>query len=596
MSMHRRRPPCSPICGFFASSSPSLSLHHPVRTHRQWASNPVCCGACRSAVPSVPSLIVFVVSFPSPWTWRRAVSIRRPMRCSRSPPSPCGSTMRAGCTGTRPSPVTSRPSRAPAWNRPLLPLRVSPPISPFVRRCPNTRRCNGYFSPYAARCARRNARAPSCSATTPPSTSPSSMPPRRAAASNAIPSTPSAPSTRPRSAASPSARPYWRVPHRRPGSNGIRARRIPRCTTPNAQQTSFATSSISGRGSAAATAAHSCRPREDRYRGRRFHQGSCGSAMNEQPPSVVVVGEIASHWEAELEEMHLPDVRRAAALSAIPTLCAARPADVILLIAVQPSSFDPAIIKNLRQQDAAQGRYTCMVQCISAEQINVVPMQLIAGTNDILLHSVDVRGLSRRLALFGRIAALETQLLHFKRQVPPNELLLQDRLTGLGNWRYLTNHLENLLHETRDRGGLVCCALLSGDRLNYITKHYGQAVRSELLRGIAMRLRKTLRPTAVVARPSGNEFGVALRSFDYVHARRRSVSRCGMAPAGAPARDNRRVPASARIRSRHRSARRSLSRWRDPARDRRRSRRGATHARLAEQGPRRRHRGRRPPP
>src|SRR3569832_1712593 len=368
MSMHRRRPPCSPLCGFFASSSPSLSLHHPVRTHRQWAPNPVCCGACRSAVPSVPSLIVFVVSFPSPWMWRRAVSIRRPMRCSRSPPSPCGSTMRAGCTGTRPSPVTSRPSRAPAWNRPLLPLRVSPPITPFVRRCP-------------------------------------------------------------------------------------------RCTTPNAQQTSFATSSISGRGSAAATAAHSCRPREDRYRGRRFHQGSCGSAMNEQPPSVVVVGEIDSHWEAVLEEMHLPDVRRAAALSAIPTLCAARPADVILLIAVQPSSFDPAIIKNLRQQDAAQGRYTCMVQCISAEQIHVVPMQLIAGTNDILLHSVDVRGLSRRLALFGRIAALETQLLHFKRQVPPNELLLQDRLTGLGNWRYLTNHLENLLHETRDRGGLVCCAL-----------------------------------------------------------------------------------------------------------------------------------------
>src|SRR3569832_164708 len=459
MSMHRRRPPCSPLCGFFASSSPSLSLHHPVRTHRQWAPNPVCCGACRSAVPSVPSLIVFVVSFPSPWMWRRAVSIRRPMRSSRSPPSPCGSTMRAGCTGTRPSPVTSRPSRAPARNRPLLPLRVSTPF------------------------------------------------------------TPSAPSTRPRSAASPSARPYWRVPHRRPGSNGIRARRIPRCTTPNAQQTSFATSSISGRGSAAATAAHSCRPREDRYRGRRFHQGSCGSAMNEQPPSVVVVGEIDSHWEAVLEEMHLPDVRRAAALSAIPTLCAARPADVILLIAVQPSSFDPAIIKNLRQQDAAQGRYTCMVQCISAEQINVVPMQLIAGTVDILLHSVDVRGLSRRLALFGRIAALETQLLHFKRQVPPNELLLQDRLTGLGNWRYLTNHLENLLHETRDRGGLVCCALLSVDRLDYITKHYGQAVRSELLRGIAMRLRKTLRPTDVVARTSDNEFGVALRKFDNVHAR-----------------------------------------------------------------------------
>src|SRR3569832_665486 len=238
--------------------------------------------------------------------------------------------------------------------------------------------------------------------------------------------------------------------------------------------------------------------------------------MNEQPPSDVVVGEIDSHWEAVLEEMHLPDVRRAAALIAWPTLCAARPADVILLIAVLPSSIDPANIKNLRQQDAAQGRYTCMVQCISADQINVVPMQLIAGTDDILLHSVDVRGLSRRLALFGRIAALETQLLHFKRQVPPNELLLQDRLTGLGNWRYLTNHLENLLHETRDRGGLVCCALLSVDRLDYITKHYGQAVRSELLRGIAMRLRKTLRLLVVVVCFCVFVFGVVLCFFVFV--------------------------------------------------------------------------------
>lgn len=231
--------------------------------------------------------------------------------------------------------------------------------------------------------------------------------------------------------------------------------------------------------------------------------------MSEQLTSVLVVGEFDPHCETLLAELDLPNLRRALALSAVPALHAAQPANVIMLAAAQPSSFDAAIINNLRQQDAAQDRYTCIVQCATSDVL-AQPMPLVAHIDDVLLKP-DMQNLRLRLALFSRIAALETQLLQLTQYVPPGDVLLQDRLTGLGNWRYLTNSVEGLLLETRDRGGLVCCALLSIDRLDHVTKHHGQVVRSELLRGVASRLRKALRPTDIIARTSDNEFGVALR-------------------------------------------------------------------------------------
>lgn len=238
--------------------------------------------------------------------------------------------------------------------------------------------------------------------------------------------------------------------------------------------------------------------------------------MSVSLPSVVLVGELDPHSEAMIEETRLPDLRRANLLSAVPEMFATRPADVVL-IATRPSDgLDTSLLHRLRQLDASQNRYTCMVQYLGSTPVDP-STQIIAGLDDVVLPG-DIRHLRMRLALFGRIAALETQLLQ-KRPSQPGDVPLQDRLTGLGNWRYLTNCIENLLLETRDRGGLVCCALISIDRLEHITKHHGQSARNELLRGVATRLRQTLRPTDIIARTSDNEFGIALRYSDNNRAR-----------------------------------------------------------------------------
>lgn len=233
--------------------------------------------------------------------------------------------------------------------------------------------------------------------------------------------------------------------------------------------------------------------------------------MSDQALSIVIVGDVDPHCLSLLKETRMADVRHAPALSAIPIWCAAQPADVILLGAMQFSSFDTAIIDTLRQQDAALARYTCVVQCINQHQ-SVMPMpEFMARADDFLDVPADQTAFRLRLKLFGRIAALETQLRQLKARGHHGEMLVQDTLTGLGNWRYLTNHLESLLAETQARGGLACCALLTVDRLDYLTERHGQIVRSEALRGVAARLRKILRPMDVIARTSDNEFGIALR-------------------------------------------------------------------------------------
>ena len=232
--------------------------------------------------------------------------------------------------------------------------------------------------------------------------------------------------------------------------------------------------------------------------------------MSQPPLSIVLVGELDPHSKNVIADMTLPDLRCVDLPNALPAMLTTRPADVVLIAMHPPGSLDATLLDQLRQQDAAQNRYTCVVQCLGPAPFD--PSSQIIGVDDVVFPA-DAQALRIRLALFGRVAALETQVLQ-KRPSSPGDVPLQDRLTGLGNWRYLTNCIENLLLETRDRGGLVCCTLISIDRFEHITRHHGQLARNELLRGVATRLRKALRPTDVMARTSDNEFGIALRYSD----------------------------------------------------------------------------------
>jgi len=235
--------------------------------------------------------------------------------------------------------------------------------------------------------------------------------------------------------------------------------------------------------------------------------------MSHHGLAIMVVGDVDVGCLTWLRAIQGAEVRCITALADAPVACGERHADVILLGTQGNSAHDAAVIAALRRQDAAANRYSCVVQCLALAPSAAA----LAGVDDVLLAS-ELDLLPLRIQAFARRAALETALLQ-KPQRASGDVLLQDALTGLGNWRYLTHHLEALLSETYARGGLSCCALLSIDRLDQIGERHGNDVKNEVLRSVAARLRTLLRPTDIIARTSDNEFGIALRYADNGHPR-----------------------------------------------------------------------------
>lgn len=234
--------------------------------------------------------------------------------------------------------------------------------------------------------------------------------------------------------------------------------------------------------------------------------------MSHHGLAITVVGDVDAGCLTRLRAIQGAEILCITALADAPAACGERHADVILLGIEGNSPHDAAVIAALRHQDAAANRYSCVVQYLAAPSAAA-----LAGVDDVLLPS-ELDLLPLRIQAFARRAALETAMLQSPQRAP-GDVLLQDALTGLGNWRYLTHHLEALLGETSARGGLSCCALLSIDRLDQIGERHGDDVKNEVLRSVAARLRTLLRPTDIIARTSDNEFGIALRYTDSGHPR-----------------------------------------------------------------------------
>ncbi|MEM7397726.1 MAG: PleD family two-component system response regulator [Pseudomonadota bacterium] len=90
------------------------------------------------------------------------------------------------------------------------------------------------------------------------------------------------------------------------------------------------------------------------------------------------------------------------------------------------------------------------------------------------------------------------------------ELAVLDPLTALHNRRYLSTHLATLFEESAERGRALSVLLIDVDHFKHINDTYGHDVGDDVLRELALRLRRNIRGIDLACRLGGEEFVVVL--------------------------------------------------------------------------------------
>lgn len=234
--------------------------------------------------------------------------------------------------------------------------------------------------------------------------------------------------------------------------------------------------------------------------------------------SIIVVDDMevsCATIRASLNRAGYADVRLAGDAYQTLNMLGERRADVVLADWVMPSMDGLTLTGRIRQLDEETNRYTAVILFTAKEGVDALVEAFEHGVDDYLTKPLNERELAARVHAAGRIATLQNTLLEttsaltrFNHQL--EELATTDPLTGLGNRRYLEGRLGALLLETAARGGSTCCAMIDIDHFKAINDRHGHDVGDEVLRSVATRLRRTVRPTDIVVRMGGEEFAVVM--------------------------------------------------------------------------------------
>ena len=190
-------------------------------------------------------------------------------------------------------------------------------------------------------------------------------------------------------------------------------------------------------------------------------------------------------------------------------------ADVVLADWLMPEMDGLQLTDALRQRDEERGEYTAIILFTAQEGIEPLVEAFNRGVDDYIVKPPNPHELAARVNAAARIASLQNDLLETSKQLEETirhleDMALTDPLTGAGNRRLLSRQLEqHLLDATARRGG-VCFVMLDIDHFKKINDTYGHDVGDEVLIGLTRRARRTVRPTDLVARMGGEEFGIIM--------------------------------------------------------------------------------------
>ena len=122
--------------------------------------------------------------------------------------------------------------------------------------------------------------------------------------------------------------------------------------------------------------------------------------------------------------------------------------------------------------------------------------------------AVTAQNITERRRAESALQALTTSL---------GEQAVRDPLTGLANRALLEERLRSVLARDQRTGESTAVMFLDLDGFKAVNDDYGHAVGDEVLRGVAERLLRVVRPSDTVARLGGDEFVVLAESAGEEH-------------------------------------------------------------------------------
>ena len=240
--------------------------------------------------------------------------------------------------------------------------------------------------------------------------------------------------------------------------------------------------------------------------------------MSNKNVSIIIVDDMQFSRvvvQAALKKAGFSNIRVASSAQQALSMMDENHADVVLADWVMPEMDGLELTDIIRQRDEEQGVYTAIILFTAQEGIEPLVEAFNRGVDDYISKPPNPHELAARVNAAARIASLQNDLLETSQQLEDTvrhleEMALTDPLTGIGNRRLLSRQLEYHLLDASARHGGVCFVMLDIDHFKKINDTYGHDIGDEVLVGFTRRIRRTVRPTDLVARMGGEEFGIIM--------------------------------------------------------------------------------------
>lgn len=246
--------------------------------------------------------------------------------------------------------------------------------------------------------------------------------------------------------------------------------------------------------------------------------------------SIIVVDDMKFNCEFIRKSLHgegYEDIRVANSARQALTLLAERPADVVLADWVMPEMDGLELTDRVRHNDEEINHYTCILLLTARDDTNSVIEAFDRGVDDYLTKPPNKQELAARIYAAGRIANLQNGLLDAREALRREyeERITIDGATGLGNRREAERRFSELLQLVESRGGAACCAFFSLNKSQELQAEYSEKVYNEILKSIARRLRRGVRPNDIVVRLSDSEFAIGMYYQDAENIKMKTFKR-----------------------------------------------------------------------